>query len=85
MTKQFAFDEVCRQRRAVNFYQGPIFPQTEVMNSPCNQLLAGTRLTEDQHRGVAAGNLFYFFEYGFQSFFSRLIQPICKLLFPSLR
>jgi len=62
MPKQFIFNEIGRQCRAINFYQSPIFPQTRVMNSPGDQLFAGACLTQDEDRGIAAGNLSYFME-----------------------
>ena len=66
MTEQFAFDKVCRQGGAIYFDHGAIFTQARIVNGPSHQLLAGSRLAENQDRRIAAGNLLYFIEHVFE-------------------
>src|SRR5882762_9669729 len=49
MTKQFRFQQPRRNRRTVNLYERSLPPRTQIMNRTRNQLLAGSRIPQDQH------------------------------------
>jgi hypothetical protein len=57
VTKQFAFDQVRRQGRAVDFNQGPRVAGAQLLNRPRDEFLAHAGFTEKQDRGVGGGDL----------------------------
>ncbi len=57
MAKEFAFDQVRRQSRAVHFDQGPGVTGAPLMNGPGDKFLAHTGFTEQQDGRVGGGDL----------------------------
>ena len=57
MTEQFAFDEICRQCRAVDLDERILRPEAVVMDGVGHQFLAGSTFPANQHRGVAFAHL----------------------------
>ena len=59
MAEEFAFDEVPGQGGRVDADEGTVLAHTIVVNGSADQLLAGSRLALDEHRGIGgrhAGN-----------------------------
>ena len=57
VAEQLAFDQRRRKRGAVHAHQGSVPSRTPIVYRAGKQLLAGSRLAEQQHRRVGAGNL----------------------------
>ena len=56
MPEQLAFDEVFRERAAVDRHERGLGPMTQIMNAAGDQLLARAGFAEDQDGGVGGGN-----------------------------
>ena len=52
VSEQFALEQAGGQRRRVHPDERPLAPRTEVVDRARDQLLAGARFAEDQHRAV---------------------------------
>ncbi len=57
MAEQFAFDQVARQRRAVDGHKGRLVSGPRVVQGPRHQLLSGPRGAQDEHRARGRGHL----------------------------
>lgn len=57
MSEELAFDELFRQRSAVDRDKGHRGPWAEVVNSSSDQLLAGSSFSENQHAGIRRSDL----------------------------
>src|SRR5690606_37926604 len=58
VTEELALDQVCRYGRTVDPDERPGAAPARAVYRPRDQLLAGTGLAENQHRGVGAGDVF---------------------------
>ena len=58
VTEQLAFNQICRQRGTIDFYQRVLFAQTIVVNRPGEQFLPGSGFIENQHSGIGGSDLF---------------------------
>ncbi len=56
MAEQLALGQRFRQRRAIDLHQRPCVPARQPVQPACKQLLADTRLAQQQHRQVALGD-----------------------------
>ena len=68
MTKQIAFQQSGRHRRAVHFDHAAIITPTEIMDRAGNQLFTCTSFTEDQHGTVTLRHHFNLFKHAVHGF-----------------
>ncbi len=54
--EQLALEQVLRQRRAVDGHERPVAARALIVDGARDQLLAGSALAEEQHRGVGGGH-----------------------------
>src|SRR6266404_4487814 len=81
MPKQFRFQQPRRNRRAINLYERSFPPGTQIMNRTRNQLLAGSRVPQDQHGGSRRCRQFHLRQGPFQR--SALSNNFLKIKFGS--
>src|SRR5467141_4191415 len=62
VSEQFAFQQACRNGRAVELDEGLPAPRTQIMNATRNQLLSRACLAINQHRRIRRCHSFYIFE-----------------------
>ena len=58
VAKQLALDQLRRDGRAIDFHERPLCPFALVVQLPCDELLAGTVATRDEHPGVGGSDGF---------------------------
>ena len=63
MSKQFALQQIFRNRRAINRHKGIFRAAAVVVNCSRHQLFSGPALTLDQHRGIRCRHPSHEFEY----------------------
>ena len=54
--EEFAFQQPRWNRGAIQPHESPLPPRAAAVNSSCDQLLPGSRLAMEQHRGVGRRN-----------------------------
>lgn len=59
VAEQFAFQQLCRDRPAVDRHKGPVATLGVIVQVARDHFLAGARLAEDQHAGVGIGHLLH--------------------------
>ena len=59
VAEQFAFQQLCRDRPAVDWHEWRVATLGVVMQITRNHFLAGAGLAEDQHAGVGVGHLLH--------------------------
>src|SRR5690606_21906224 len=64
VAEQFAFQQLGRNRAAVNRYEGGIFALGVEMEVARHYLLAGARVAEDKHGGLSVGHLLHHLPHG---------------------
>ena len=60
VSEKLAFNQIGRQRGAIDLNQRAVFISAGVVHGPGNQFLAGAGLPRDQHGGVGRCHLFHF-------------------------
>ncbi len=64
MSEEFAFQQVKRYGRAIQFYKWTPNTSTEIVDRSCNQLFPCTRLSEDKDSGVSRCDSFHVGKHG---------------------
>ena len=59
VAEQFAFEQLCRDRPAVDRHKRPVAALGVIVQVARDHFLAGARLAEDQHAGVGIGHLLH--------------------------